>query len=88
MVPDAKMPGPGSSAEEWNIWWRNWVMGELDRLNEGIENLKRQIAATDKATGIDIAILKTQAALYGAGAGSAVTLVMTTVFLYLDHKLF
>ena len=40
-------------------------MGELDRLNEGIENLKRQIAATDKATGIDIAILKTQAALYG-----------------------
>ena len=88
MVPDAKMPAPGSSAEEWNIWWRNWVMEELNRLNEADLTLRKEVATSDRTTAVDIEGLKTQARIYGAEAGTAVGFAIGVVFLILDKFVF
>ena len=75
MKPGMSSPGPGASAEEWNIWWRNWVMNELDRLNEAIKKLTAEVADKNAITVADIRELNVKMVIYGTIGGFIATAI-------------
>lgn len=69
--------------------YRRLILAELERINTAVESINRKIEQfrQDDISAIktDIALLKFQAALWGAGAGVASTALATAILKLVIH---
>lgn len=81
----------GSSS--WVVWQR-LILSELERHDQDSKDIEQKVSDLDKdisekinKIAIDIAVLQTRAALWGAGAGALLAgIVELGVYLILGHK--
>ena len=86
MTPSRSSGPTGGSAEAWEVWWRDFVMKELERLNDNDEALRKVVTDMDKTSSVDIRELQTRAAIWGAVSGGAVTLVVSIILVFIEIK--
>ncbi len=85
--PDlGERPPSGGTVEGWENWWRNRVMDEIDRLDNNIEALRKDLSSLDKTASVDIRDLQVRAAIWGAGAGVGVSIVVGLILFFIEMK--
>lgn len=77
---------PPDSQDTWEQY-RKLILAELDRINIAVEAINRKIEQFRQedisAIKTDIALLKFQAGLWGAGAGVIFSLIMTLLLKFI-----
>jgi len=88
---DNSYTGNGSSS--WIVWQR-LILSELERHDQDNKDIEQKVSDLDKdlsekinKISVDIAVLQTRAALWGAGAGAIIAgLVELAIALIMGHK--
>jgi len=85
--PDlGERPPSGSSSEGWENWWRNRVMDEIDRLDNNIEALRKDLSSLDKTSSVDIRDLQVRAAIGGAIGGAIMSVIVGLILFFIEMK--
>jgi hypothetical protein len=74
-----------SKANGWSEWAHR-VLGDIERIDENVVKIQKQINDMELAHAVDLAILKTKAAMIGGIWGAIIGAIISIVVAVILHK--
>lgn len=74
-----------SKANGWSEWAHR-VLGDIERIDEKVEKIQKQINDMELAYAVDLAILKTKAAMIGGVWGAVIGAAVSILIALILHK--